>query len=325
LKIVFLVDAINVHTQRIESALLSHGHIVDTFCIADCNTEMSLIKYETCLISPLRKVPSDIYQCLPPSYFYASMAFEVLYEMIEKQIEPDSEFKYQVSGASGFIIDSDSVGGAIDRIFALNGKYLNIPYGVESKLFSKIELKNSGTIHIAAIRNWAEVHRQAELFSMLVELLEEQKDVIIHIAGSGKKKSETLVLLEKFLIRGQIIDHGNVSNSELVEILKMSHIYLNNSSIDGSSVSMLEAMAVGALIITTDTLENRRWVKPGIEGLLFNETPVPKIRQAIELIQGQSENYHRMIQTAQSRVINEANWDFNGKLLCKFLEGSADE
>jgi len=320
-----LVDAINVHTQRIESALKYNGNTVSTVKIKDCDSETNLGEYKICLISPLRKIPPGVYRNLPTKIFYASMAYEVLYEILEKGMVPDSDFQNQISRATGIIVDSVAVKEAISQIFKFNGNYLQIPYGVDSALFTDIKIKNNEKIHIAALRNWSEVHRQSELMPFVTEILEDEKNVIIHIAGSGPKKPEALKKIKKFLKSGQIIDHGNVSNEEVLDILRASHIFLSNSRIDGSSVSVLEAMAVGTLVITTNTLGNRYWINSDVNGFLFNESPTRHTLKAIDLIKNRHEDYLKMIENAQSKAFKNANWDINSESMCIFIEQNNNE
>ncbi len=325
MKILFLVDAINVHTQRIESTLKSYGHLVNTLKIEDCDKETNLGDYKTCIISPIRRIPPEVHERLPTNIFYASMAYEILYEILEKGIIPGSDFKNQISRAKGIIVDSVAVEGAINQIFKFKGSYLQIPYGVDSALFTDVKIKDNEKIHIAAIRNWSEVHRQSELIPFVTEILENEKNVIIHIAGSGPTKPETIKKIEKFLKSGQIVDHGNVSNEELLDVLRTSHIFLSNSRIDGSSVSMLEAMAVGSLVITTNTDGNRHWINSDVNGFLFDETPTPYLRKAINLIKNDNKTYLSMIKKAQSTASKNANWEINRESMCIFIEQSSNE
>jgi glycosyltransferase involved in cell wall biosynthesis len=253
------------------------------------------------------------------------MAYEVLYEILEKGIIPDSDFKNQISRATGIIVDSVAVEQAVNQIFKFKGNYLHIPYGVDSALFTEIKLKNNEKIHIAAIRNWSDVHRQSELIPFVTKILEDEKNVIIHLAGSGPKKPEALKKIKKFLKSGQIIDHGNVSNEEILDILRASHIFLSNSRIDGSSVSMLEAMAVGTLVITTNTIGNRYWINSDVNGFLFNESPTLHTLKAIDLIKNRHEDYLKMIENAQSKAFKNANWEINRESMCIFIEQNNNE
>jgi glycosyltransferase involved in cell wall biosynthesis len=163
------------------------------------------------------------------------------------------------------------------------------------------------------------------LITLATGFLEVEKDVVIHIAGSGTTKPETIKNIEKFLKSGQIVDHGNVSNEELLDVLRSSHIFLSNSRIDGSSVSMLEAMAVGSLVITTNTVGNRHWIKSDVNGFLFDETPIPCIRKAINLIKNDNKTYLSMIKKARSTASKNANWEVNREAMCIFMEHNNDE
>lgn len=61
---------------------------------------------------------------------------------------------------------------------------------------------------------------------------------------------------------------GEVDNDVLGEYLGAADVYVSNSATDGSSVSLLEAMACGLPVAATDLPANREWIRDGENGFL---------------------------------------------------------
>lgn len=55
---------------------------------------------------------------------------------------------------------------------------------------------------------------------------------------------------------------------ELPDLLRSAHIYVTGSRTDGTSISLLEAMACGLCLVVTDIPGNRPWVEHGRSGLM---------------------------------------------------------
>ncbi len=56
---------------------------------------------------------------------------------------------------------------------------------------------------------------------------------------------------------------------ELPELLGRTDVYVSSSLSDGTSISLLEAMATGTFPVVSDIPANRPWVEHGRNGLLF--------------------------------------------------------
>jgi glycosyltransferase involved in cell wall biosynthesis len=61
---------------------------------------------------------------------------------------------------------------------------------------------------------------------------------------------------------------GWVKHEEMPKLLSQANIYISTSLDDGTSVSLLEAMASGAFPIVTDIPSNREWISDGENGFL---------------------------------------------------------
>ncbi len=59
-----------------------------------------------------------------------------------------------------------------------------------------------------------------------------------------------------------------MSHSDIIELMKSCEIFVSVPSSDASSVSLLEAMALGLFPVVTDIPANREWIEHGYNGLL---------------------------------------------------------
>jgi glycosyltransferase involved in cell wall biosynthesis len=64
---------------------------------------------------------------------------------------------------------------------------------------------------------------------------------------------------------------GRISQAELPAYYQAADLYLSPSHSDGSSISLLEALACGRPVLVSDIPSNREWVRAGENGQLFRD------------------------------------------------------
>ncbi|MHA1858050.1 MAG: glycosyltransferase, partial [Candidatus Thorarchaeota archaeon] len=113
---------------------------------------------------------------------------------------------------------------------------------------------------------------------------------------------------------------GRLPDEELYDLIRSSHIYISASLTDSTSVSLLEAMALGAFPIVSDLPANREWVIDGENGLLFRpgspEDLCAKVERAIslqDLLLSSRERNKRLI-------TQKAHWEKNMALVRGLLK-----
>jgi glycosyltransferase involved in cell wall biosynthesis len=108
-----------------------------------------------------------------------------------------------------------------------------------------------------------------------------------------------------------------VSQADLPRYYRSADLYISASHSDGTSISLLEAMACGAPVLLSDIPGNREWVAPGKNGWLFPGGDANALAEAIlRAIEKRSE-LKMMGQAARKITEQRANWDDNFK---KMLE-----
>jgi glycosyltransferase involved in cell wall biosynthesis len=104
------------------------------------------------------------------------------------------------------------------------------------------------------------------------------------------------------------------------DIYNSADLYLTASHTDGSSVSLLEALACGLPVIVSDIPSNKEWVCHGREGWIFPDNDVDdlvhKITQAVS-----ARNYWAMIGAHNREVAEDgADWTKNFPVLLQAYE-----
>jgi glycosyltransferase involved in cell wall biosynthesis len=74
---------------------------------------------------------------------------------------------------------------------------------------------------------------------------------------------------------------GALSHSEVLDLFRTSSIYIGHSLSDGISTSMLEAMAMGAIPIQTNTSCAEEWIEDQETGFLITPNDTEKIKESV--------------------------------------------
>jgi glycosyltransferase involved in cell wall biosynthesis len=109
---------------------------------------------------------------------------------------------------------------------------------------------------------------------------------------------------------------GTIDREDLPVYLRAADLYLSCSSSDGSSVSLLEALAVGLPVVVTDYPTNHEWVEPGVNGWFGEPDDVSSFAAAIGKIRALDvARLEEMKQRNRKVAEDRADWDKNSSRL----------
>jgi len=92
--------------------------------------------------------------------------------------------------------------------------------------------------------------------------------VLFLVASDGERKAALESMVSQMNLLPWVRFLGSIPHRQMPALLKSSHIYVSTSLSDGTSVSLLEAMACGLFPVVTDIPANREWIKDGRNGFL---------------------------------------------------------
>lgn len=120
------------------------------------------------------------------------------------------------------------------------------------------------------------LEKQKNYKDLIISL--EGSDIYLDIFGKGSQKKYLEELAEKHKVNLNIF--SNLSNVELLEKMKRYKIFASTSLYEGNSKVVLEAMAMGCLVITSDIENNQEIVKNNISGVVYRKD-IEELKQKI--------------------------------------------
>ena len=328
MKIVLLRKQNIVHVERFATALRKSNHevlILDFAVVRENLSNFSnLNSFDLCIICPIFPIEQTINDLLPKKRVYFSMAYDLILELEEMSELDRKNLVNQLQECNGFVCDSEHIKSILIRLIGNTKRVLVIPYGIDLEILlnsSKRKNRDRSQLNIAALRNWNEVHSQPEILDSVDLLYRKYPNIRLHIAGQGPDKLRSAEKIKNLEEKGILIDHGPVSNIDLMNILSDCHIYISNARVDGSSVTLLEAMYLKCLCLVPSIPGNESWVINEVSGITFKE-PVDALEKAIELFNLNSPLLEEMTTNGHDRVEKEANWSENSKILVSFICGA---
>jgi glycosyltransferase involved in cell wall biosynthesis len=131
--------------------------------------------------------------------------------------------------------------------------------------------------------------------------------LIIGHAGSGTPALREQVDRLGIGFRVRFVD--SVPEQDLVHLLGRAACYVTAAEVDGTSVTLLQAMACGTPVIASDTPGNRAWIEDGVTGFLF---PTGDTAELARLIDHVSHHYPTEVTERARRLVElEADWHTN--------------
>lgn len=111
--------------------------------------------------------------------------------------------------------------------------------------------------------------KRADLLPRLIEKLEKKcVNYVCNIAGDGPYEKEIVSYINENNLCDKVRFHGKLSREELMDFLREQDIYLNFSEYEGTSLTMLEAMARGCVPVVTNVSGVDDFIENMINGLI---------------------------------------------------------
>ncbi|MDI6720636.1 MAG: glycosyltransferase family 4 protein [Methanomicrobiales archaeon] len=125
--------------------------------------------------------------------------------------------------------------------------------GIDTSEFTVREKRNDGRFIVLTVARLIPRKGIDDLIRAVPEILEKCPDLLVRIIGEGNLESELRDLAKKLGVAGHIDFLGYIPHDELPGYYATSDVFVLPSRNEGMSNTILEAMAAGLPIITTDT------------------------------------------------------------------------
>jgi len=161
-------------------------------------------------------------------------------------------------------------------------------------------------------RSWEPVYGVDVVARAFVRAARREPRLRLLLAGGGSQEAKLRAILERGGVLARVHFAGQVAYDELPHLYRAADLYVSASYSDGSSVSLMEALASGVPVLVSDIPSNREWVTPGREGELFPPGDVDALTKALLRFAHQSPRaLQAMARNARLRAEAQADWSRN--------------
>jgi glycosyltransferase involved in cell wall biosynthesis len=230
-------------------------------------------------------------------------------------------------GADGLFVDSQWVLNSARKFGEMpDDRVVIFPWGIEpgrfspsgSRLADAEYHREPGTCVLLCTRSWEPLYRMDMLLEAFLSAYRKNSQLRMVLIGGGSQEEFIREFIRKNGLEDAISIPGQLEGKHLPRWFRAADGYISCAISDGTSISLLEAMATGLPVIVTDIPSNREWVTDGMNGWLANDTE--GFAQAMGRVASLSAAERSAVSTENQKIVeNRANWDKNfPKLLAAY-------
>jgi glycosyltransferase involved in cell wall biosynthesis len=120
------------------------------------------------------------------------------------------------------------------------------------------------------------------LLDAFEEFLDRSRNALLFFVGDGEDRSLLQAQIEKRDLHTQVKITGFQKPSQVASYLNAANVILSGSRLEGWSVAMLEALACGKAIVSTEVSGATAMIKPGLNGFIVKDRNPLKFAEAME-------------------------------------------
>jgi len=256
-----------------------------------------------------------------------SWAWDLLVEAKEKS-ESEQRIREALSGASKDMVDSVHLATTCIAWGARQQDILVVPWGIDLDDFrysAPTSQRVGHPVRIVSVRSFETVYSVETLvqaLAMLPAISDELPGWTVSLAGDGSKRVELEALARSEGVTSRIHWTGRIPERNLAHLLSRSDLYVSTAKSDGTSISLLQAMAVGLPCIVADLPTNREWVQEGTTGWLFEPGNPKSLAATIIRATKERDAWPEMTARARDQVVKRADWSTNKTAIAGLYESA---
>src|SRR3989338_3333175 len=212
-----------------------------------------------------------------------------------------------------YLANSESVKNFyVENIGVKREKITVIPNGVDVDFYDKIErdenLRESLGIRpeetaIICVANLHINKGHKYLLEAFENIYKENNNVKLLIVGDGEEKENLLKQIENYQSKNNILFLGK--RNDVPKLLKISDIFVFPTLFEGMSNVIMEAMASGLPIITTNIPENKGLIEDNKTGILVQIKNSAEIKNSLKKIIENQEIRIKIGQNSKEKIQNQ--------------------
>lgn len=238
--------------------------------------------------------------------------------------------RYTLKRSAAMVGDCDTIRSLAVSFGMPDERIVTFPWGVDLRHFSPPE--QAGThqpdhpeatqqpFTLLSTRGWEPIYGVEVIARAFVRAARQRPELHLFMLGNGSQASMLRQIFHQAGVQERVHFPGQINQTDLPRHYRSTDLYLSASHSDGTSISLLEALACGRPVLVSDIPGNREWITPGVEGWLFPDGDEVALADAIEQAASDPARLSHMGEAARSLAQKRADWDRNFPQLFKAYE-----
>jgi glycosyltransferase involved in cell wall biosynthesis len=181
---------------------------------------------------------------------------------------------------------------------------------------------DTNTFVLLSTRSWAPIYGVDDLAKAFVKAARLHPELRLFMLGNGPLAPSIRRIFQQGGVMDLVHFPGQVTQVKLPDFYRAADLYISTSHSDGTSISLLEALASGTPVLLSDIPGNKEWVSSSFQeeegkpsqakaGWLFQDGNVDSLTKGILHALKNRENLHAMSYEARQLAENRGNWKNN--------------
>lgn len=226
---------------------------------------------------------------------------------------------YTLERTAIFLADCDTVAKETTKYDFPEEKIVTFPWGVDLGHFSHRNGREEGAairrmlewedkFIIFCNRNWSPLYGVDLLAKAFVNAVQEHSQLRLILAGSGPQVEDIKHILAP--VMDKVCLPGFINPADLTGYYCAADLFVSPSFCDGSSISLLEAMACACPVLVSDIPSNREWVIENQHGAHFKVGDYHSLKKKLILL-AEDLKLEKYGQNARAMAEKKADWQDN--------------
>ncbi len=198
-------------------------------------------------------------------------------------------------------------------------RIVTFPWGIDLAHFSPAQPPAARPAErpftILSTRSWEPIYGVDVIARAFVQAARQQPDLRLVMLGSGSQAGLLRHIFGSAGLESQVVMPNQISYANLPAYYRAADLYVSASHSDGTSISLLEALACGTPALVSDIPGNCEWVTPGENGWLFADGSVEALAQGFLRAAGDRAALAHMGRAARQTAEARADWEQNFRKL----------
>ena len=232
--------------------------------------------------------------------------------------------RYTLQRSAAMVGDCDTIRNLAVQHGMAKDRIVTFPWGADIRTYTPARvLKHetalrqrkgwgADTIVLLSTRSWSPLYGVEDLARAFVRAARQRPELRLFMLGGGPLSSTIKRIIQSANMLDRVHFPGQINQNELPAYYQAADLYISTSHSDGTSISLLEALASGTPVLLTDIPGNLEWVpEQGRVGWTFPDGDASALEKAILHAVQQQDRLSTMGRAARQLAEERGDWHKN--------------